>query len=301
MRCNYCCAWHDPHTTHVPCLLPCVCPPVGSTAFSLLTVPQTKKRRREESQAEDVAPPPLPPAGAADGNASSAAPPAAEGAAGSEGGGDAAAPVAAETPVGAAAPAKRMRLGQGDDVSSRVQPQLAEGGAEGGEAPAAADAQPQSAPRSGGAHRRCPLPPSHYVLTLEQLQVRGARAAAVGGGQQLLRHRLSRLPCPLSHNTGARLPAAAAGQRHWGHGVPRRVCGHTELRRCGAGAAACFAGADGNGVGRLSAAAAPRAVPPPHVRHPLACPPSSLHTQGPRSMTWWQSTVRCASRRRALS
>ncbi|KAL4421609.1 hypothetical protein ABPG75_010900 [Micractinium tetrahymenae] len=113
-------------------------------------------------------------------------PQAAAGAAGAAGA--AAEPGAAQTPPEAAAPkAKRMKLAPSDDVSTRVQPQLEApaaapeaAGAQNGAAAAAAagDAAGSGAVGSGsglgrgaaGSRRQCSLPPSHYVLTLEQLQ-----------------------------------------------------------------------------------------------------------------------------------
>lgn len=98
----------------------------------------------------------------------------------------------------AAPAAKRMKVASSDDVSSRVQPQLAgqaepapQTGTAG--APQAEDASgPAAASSAGqpaalhvrqlgtGSYRRCELPPSHYVLTLEQLQEHGYPLPQVG-------------------------------------------------------------------------------------------------------------------------
>ncbi|PSC70139.1 small RNA degrading nuclease 5 [Micractinium conductrix] len=158
----------------------------GATVHSLLTVPQTKKRRREDSQAagaaqqaagEEPPPAPLQPLAAANGAANGAAAAAAAAAAEGEGDGEAGRP----------AGAKRMKLGAADDVSTRVAPQLPAAvpaaAAAAAEQPSTADPAGEvtaaAAAAAGGegaadAGRRCwPLPPEHYVLTLEQLQEHG--------------------------------------------------------------------------------------------------------------------------------
>ncbi|KAI3430222.1 hypothetical protein D9Q98_004819 [Chlorella vulgaris] len=197
----------------------------GSTVHSLLTVPQTKKRRREDDPQHQA------PAGAA-GEAYNAAGPAAgvsngalpaaeaAGAAAPVGPGAAAAArngsgtgnlqeAAAEAATKAsadqaaapdeatdsAAAAKRMKVSAADDVSSRVQPQLA---ATTGQTPAQQPGagqlaqeldgqqpqqqtqqaqqqaqQEQQAPRHTGRGGSHPLPPAHYVLSLDELQEHG--------------------------------------------------------------------------------------------------------------------------------
>lgn len=155
----------------------------GQTSHALLTVPARKKRRREEDGGGGGA-------GGSMLNAPEAAhTPAAEAAATNGDGlvppaGGAAEAGAADgtTPSGVlSAPpqAKRMRLGPGDDVSSHVAPSLAESAPR--SMPAAAAAEPAAAGAGAGAAlsptvpRRIdgPLPPSHYVLTLDQMQQHG--------------------------------------------------------------------------------------------------------------------------------
>ena len=100
--------------------------------------------------------------------------------------------VSTETPAEAGRAAKRMKVAAGDDVSSRAQPQLAAalvaaGGLAASPAAAAAAAAAPAAPAAAGgtqlgvgSYRRCELPPSHYVLTLEQLQEHGYPLPQVG-------------------------------------------------------------------------------------------------------------------------
>lgn len=84
-----------------------------------------------------------------------------------------------------------MKVASADDVSSRVQPQLAAAGAaasanaegeQGGSAPvvgaaavftAAEAQQEQQQGMRPGARRVCSLPPSHFVLSLDQLAEHG--------------------------------------------------------------------------------------------------------------------------------
>ena len=240
--------WATPDVGHIFLAPPCPSlpppPPAGATVHSLLTVPQTKKRRREDSQAAGAAqqaageePPPAPLAaanGAANGAAAAAAAAAAEG----EGDGEAGRP----------AGAKRMKLGAADDVSTRVAPQLPAAvpaaAAAAAEQPSTADPAGEvtaaAAAAAGGegaadAGRRCwPLPPEHYVLTLEQLQVGrvSTRPALLSGSRHvagrpdaplrpgdLEAHRLMGLPpdvaatpppspAAITPPAGARLPAA---------------------------------------------------------------------------------------------
>jgi hypothetical protein len=168
--------------TPAACLPACL--PAGATVHGLFTVPQSKKRRREDSQLQQAA------------AALAAAPPAvANGAAiDKEPGqldaanpvdvgtvedavGDAAAEVAGgDTPAAAGPAAKRRKLASSDDVGSGVAPQLAEGTEAAAEAPSDAlvtvqqQGQPHAVAAGGGAAGLALPQPSHYVLSLDQLQ-----------------------------------------------------------------------------------------------------------------------------------
>eukprot|EP00887_Chlorella_sp_A99_P005460 scaffold1.g5460.t1 len=154
----------------------------GQTVHALLTVPpRAKKRRREEGGGPGAAV-----AAAGNGGRGAAAPApdlhgaahgaASGGAAGGANGHAANGAATTEAEEAAAAPqAKRLKVSAGDDVSSRLQPSLAT------PAPASpAAAEPGApGPRAAGAgvparrQAEGPLPPSHYVLTLEQMRQHG--------------------------------------------------------------------------------------------------------------------------------
>lgn len=163
---------------------------------SLLTVPQPRKRRREDGPAaaggEEAAGGPEQQHSGGGGEAAQG-----QAAAGSEASGRVVEPAevanGAQAPAPKAAagteatdasesngdvpaappPAKRMKLAAGDAASGAAQPGTAAVAAEAQEARPQEPEQGQQAVANGGRPGSHPFPPSHYVLTLDQLAQHG--------------------------------------------------------------------------------------------------------------------------------